>query len=461
MCHRRFLPVVLCDLIGTDHMAAEWHGHRRRQRCRAARGPGARWRMAFGVCLARALVAAAGTAAPPGPEGECAAGAGDAVADGSCTAEEGASPPSCGCGALKRGDFTEAGGPAKGGAPPAEYSDAGETEAEAGVIYLDGGEFTMGISPSDKDDPTISPIDGEGPARQEAVGAFGLGRYEVSNARFAKFVEATKYVTEAESFGWSFGVEAFISEEVSATITQQVTNAPWWLPVQGADWRHPNGLDTSITEIMDHPVTQISLADAKAFCAWSRPGGRIPTEAEWEYAARGGRKRSRFPWGNSLLTGAKKDTHRMNIWQSDLDHRMVNKDGSVKNVYGYGEHSVELAKQYYALNNTAMDGFKATAPVTAFGPQNTWGFHNIVGNVWEWTSSQWVAAPDAPPVDPNTFVKKGGSFLCNAATCNRYRCSARMMFTVDSAASNVGFRCAYPGRLAAGSKRKAKDRTES
>lgn len=425
---------------------------------------GTRWRVALSVCLGRALVSSA----------EVSALSGSADADGSCSAEGGAAEcaasdgagatgPSCGCGALKRSDFATAGSTVGSGesaetAPVLEYGGAGETEEEAGVIYLDGGTFTMGLAPSDEGDPTISPLDGESPPHEETVGPYGLGKYEVSNKRFAKFVEATGYVTEAEKFGWSFGVEAFLSKEVSEAITKEVTNAPWWLPVDGADWRHPNGVDTSIADVMDHPATQISFADAQAFCAWSRPGGRVPTEPEWEYAARGGRKRSRFPWGNNLLTGANKDKHRMNIWQSDLDARLVHPDGTVNNVYGYGEHAVELAKQYYSRNNTALDGYKGTAPVNAFGPQNVWGFHNIVGNVWEWTASHWTTSdPNAPPVDPNALVKKGGSFLCNAATCNRYRCSARMMFTTDSAASNVGFRCAYPGRPA-GSRHKAKDR---
>jgi len=271
---------------------------------------------------------------------------------------------------------------------------------------------------------------------------FGIGAFEVSNRRFAKFVEQTKYVTESEKFGWSFGVEAFLSPEVNATITQQVDSAPWWLPVNGADWRHPNGPDTGIEHVMDHPVVQVSKADAEAFCRWSRPGGRLPSEKEWEFAARGGKKGWRYPWGNSPLTGKDKATHRMNVWQSEIDSRMV-KDGRQINVYHH-RGAVQLAREFYRAKNTALDGYQQTAPVDAFGPQNGFGLHNMVGNVWEWTSTRFKSSlPNAPPISSDNYVKRGGSFMCNPATCNRFRCSARMMFTADSAATNVGFRCAY------------------
>lgn len=376
-----------------------------------------------------------------------------AVSDGECTADaeaasceapesDGVGSASCGCGALKRSDFATGEG-AKAVAGKLREGQ-GETKEESGIIYMDGGSFLMGLIPTDAGDPSNHPQDFEGPPHEERVAPFGLGRHEVSNARFEKFVADTGYITEAEAFGWSFGVEAFISAEVNATIESQVANAPWWLPVSEADWRRPNGRDTSIDLIMNHPVTQVSLADAEAFCNWSRPGGRVPTEEEWEFAARGPKKQRRFPWGSSLLTGPSKDKHRMNVWQSELDQKLQ-RDGQVLNLYGYGDHSLVLVKEYYGGANTALDGWKATAPVDAYGPQNTHGFYNMVGNVWEWTSTKWeVKDAQFPPVEANTMVKKGGSYLCNAATCNRYRSSARMMFTADSAASNVGFRCAYP-----------------
>lgn len=299
----------------------------------------------------------------------------------------------------------------------------------------------MGISPLDEDDPTVSPHDLEGPARKVTVRPFGLGRFEVSNRRFARFVEETGFVTESETFGWSFGVEMFISPEVNATITQKVDNAPWWLPVEKADWRHPNGPDTGIDHLLDHPVTQVSKNDAEAFCRWSRPGGRLPSEREWEFAARGGRKRRRFPWGNTALSGGTR--HRMNVWQSEYDDQLVDEKGRVINLY-QRRNALDLVKIYYASTNTAEDGYNATAPVDAYGPQNAYGFHNMVGNVWEWTSTPWrFADPRMDAEAPNNFVKKGGSYLCNHAVCNRFRCSARTMITADSAASNIGFRCAY------------------
>ncbi|CAE8584573.1 unnamed protein product [Polarella glacialis] len=378
------------------------------------------------------------SSAESGDEGVC------SEQDGSCSTAGGdpaSSGSSCGCGALKRADFVKDGvklSEDKAGSHELRSS-TGETDEEAGIIYLDGGSFIMGLIPKDEKDPTVVFSDGEGPPHKETVGPFGLGVFEVSNRRFAIFVEQTGYVTESETYGWSFGVEAFISPEVNATITQQVDAAPWWLPVERADWRHPNGPDTRIHDLMDHPVTQVSLKDAEAFCSWSRQGGRLPTEVEWEFAARGGKKSRRYPWGNTILTGAHKNTHRMNIWQSELDVHLL-KDGRVRNLYGH-KQALQLVKEYYSSLNTAEDGYNATAPVDAFGPQNPYGFHNMVGNVWEWTSTNWAGASD-----PNTMVKKGGSFLCNPATCNRFRCSARMMFTGDSAASNVGFRCAYTGK---------------
>eukprot|EP00929_Paragymnodinium_shiwhaense_P084310 TRINITY_DN45068_c0_g1_i2.p1 TRINITY_DN45068_c0_g1~~TRINITY_DN45068_c0_g1_i2.p1 ORF type:complete len:445 (-),score=84.82 TRINITY_DN45068_c0_g1_i2:14-1348(-) len=373
-----------------------------------------------------------------------------------CPADE-ASPSSsssssCGCGALKRSDFASRSSSASSAssssssARKAMPSKDGESEDEASVIFLEGGPFMMGVAPIDEGEPTIHPLDNEFPRREENVKPFGLGKFEVSNRRFAKFVQETKYVTEAESFGWSFGVVGFIDPEVEKTIDKQVQAAPWWLPVNGADWRHPNGPGSNITDRMDHPVSQVSLRDAEAFCAWSRQGGRLPSEAEWEFAARGNRKSySRHPWGNSLLTGRQKERHRMNAWQSELDPQLQ-RDGKWKNFYLVPNDGVELVRQFYTYNNTALDGYKETAPVDAYGPQNGFGFHNIVGNVWEWTSSEWVSKENAPPVEPGTMVKKGGSFLCHMSTCNRFRSSARMMFTADSAAPNVGFRCAYPPR---------------
>lgn len=373
------------------------------------------------------------------------------VGDSSCdddtcstdVASQDAGAPSCGCGALKRADFGAGAGSGHVAAERKLEAFVGETEEEAAVIYLDGGNFLMGIVPADEGDPSIHPADAEGPRRKVDVPPFGFGAFEVSNRRFATFVEGTGYVTEAEEYGWSFGVDAFVQPELRETLTQEVAVAPWWVPVNDSNWRQPNGPGTSIVNVASHPVTQVSLRDAEAFCRWSRPGGRLPTEAEWEFAARGGKKQRRFPWGQNPLTGPSKDTHRMNVWQSEKDAKLI-KDGKVMNLNFYGEHSTALLREYYSAENIASDGYAGTAPVEAYGPQNTFGFYNMVGNVWEWTSTHWKPVEGGPLVDPNTMVKKGGSFMCNPATCYRFRSSARMMFTADSAASNVGFRCAYP-----------------
>ncbi|XP_022104907.1 sulfatase-modifying factor 1-like isoform X2 [Acanthaster planci] len=217
------------------------------------------------------------------------------------------------------------------------------------MAFLEGGQFTMGT-----DEPVIY-ADGESPARIVSLSSFYFDVYETSNTEFELFVNTTGYVTEAERFGDSFVLEGRISEEVKNDITQAVAAAPWWLPVKGADWRHPEGLDTDIKDRMDHPVVHISWNDADEFCQWA--GKRLPTEAEWEYAARGGLKGRLHPWGNKELP---KGEHRMNIWQGD-----------------------------FPVTNTAEDGYEGTCPVTAFQP-NGYGLYNTIGNVWEWTSDWWT-----------------------------------------------------------------------
>jgi len=279
----------------------------------------------------------------------------------------------------------------------------GEKTARAPISFyqmelIDGGEYEIGT-----DEPVFE-ADGEAPARLVLLDDFYLDKYAVSNEAFAAFMAATDYETEAETLGSSFVFQG------SPTGTgPAVAAAPWWVPAE-ADWAHPEGPNSTIADRMDHPAVHVSHNDAVAFC--THHGKRLPTEAEWEVACRGGLRRRLYPWGNKLKP---RDLHRANIWQGRFPYE-----------------------------NTAEDGYAATAPVDAF-PANAYGLHNMVGNVWEWTSAKWrVSDPRAPPVEGNTMVKKGGSFLCNPATCNRFRCSARMMFTADSAASNVGFRCAYP-----------------
>ena len=300
-----------------------------------------------------------------------------------------------------------------------EYSEEAKQDAEdllAGAgevpvneqVPIKGGEFMMGT------DNPILPQDGEGPARKVKLSDYLMDKFEVSNAEFAKFVADTGYVTETERFGDSFVLEMLLSEAVKSEITQAVMNSPWWLPVKGASWKHPEGKGSTIARRMNHPVVHVSWNDAVEYCKWG--GKRLPTEAEWEYAARAGLKDRLFPWGNNPWPKGK---HYMNIWQGE-----------------------------FPIKNTAEDGFVATAPVDAF-PPTKFGLHNIVGNVWEWTADWWTTRhskdfmtnPQGPPSGTDK-VKKGGSYMCHEQTCYRYRCAARSSNTPDSSASNLGFRCA-------------------
>lgn len=285
----------------------------------------------------------------------------------------------------------------------------GEPEARPNqLVFIQGGVFTMGT------DDQILPQDGEGPARRVEISGFYMDQYEVSNREFAEFVKDTGYVTEAENFGDSFVLEILLSEEVKARITQAVANAPWWLPVEGASWRNPEGEGTMVEDRMDHPVVHVSWNDAVTFCQWA--GKRLPTEAEWEYAARAGLKDRLFPWGNNPMP---RGQHWMNVWQGD-----------------------------FPTENTGDDGYIGTAPVHTF-PPNKFGLYNMAGNVWEWTSDWWTTRhtpefrkdPRGPPAGKEK-VKKGGSYMCTPQYCYRYRCAARSQNTPDSSASNLGFRCA-------------------
>ncbi|CAI5767498.1 Hypothetical predicted protein [Podarcis lilfordi] len=276
------------------------------------------------------------------------------------------------------------------------------------MASIPAGVFTMGT-----DEPAIQQ-DGESPARRVHIDHFFMDRYEVSNAEFEKFVNATGYLTEAERFGDSFVFEGVLSEQVKTGIHQAVALAPWWLPVKGANWKHPEGPDSNISNRMDHPVLHVSWNDAVAFCSWA--GKRLPTEAEWEYSCRGGLENRLFPWGNKLHPRGR---HYANIWQGE-----------------------------FPTSNTGEDGYQGTAPVTSF-PPNGYGLYNIVGNAWEWTSDWWGVRhsadetynPKGPPTGTDR-VKKGGSYMCHKSYCYRYRCTARSQNTPDSSASNLGFRCA-------------------
>ncbi len=282
----------------------------------------------------------------------------------------------------------------------------GSTE---GMIRLDGGRFQMG---SEDADSIVA--DGEGPVRPVTVDPFWLDRYPVTNAQFAEFVGVTGYKTEAEVFGWSFVFIGHLPDK--GANHDHPENLRWWRRVDGADWRHPEGHAISMeTERANYPVVQVSWNDAVAYCAWA--GKRLPTEAEWEFAARGGLEGKRFPWGDELTPGG---IHLCNVWQGEFPDLDI-----------------------------AEDGYSAPAPVDAF-PPNGYGFYTITGNTWEWCSD-WFS-PDhhlystrENPVGPQsgqTRAMRGGSYLCHASYCNRYRVAARTSNTPDSATTNLGFRCA-------------------
>nr|XP_033341302.1 formylglycine-generating enzyme-like isoform X1 [Megalopta genalis] len=277
------------------------------------------------------------------------------------------------------------------------------------MVKIDAATFAIG---------TNEPVfvgDGESPKRKVHLDTFYIDELEVSNAEFAAFVDATGYLTEAESFGDSFVFGGLLTEEVKTNSPAAVARAPWWLQIKNATWKHPEGPDSDLTRRMDHPVVHVSWNDATAYCKWL--GKRLPTEVEWEVACRGGLSDRLYPWGNKFIPNGK---HRANTWQGDFPN-----------------------------DNTMEDGYLGTAPVTEF-PPNKYGLRNVIGNVWEWTSDWWTidaakrggsTNPTGPP-DGTDKVKKGGSYLCHESYCFRYRCAARSQNTPDSSAGNLGFRCA-------------------
>ncbi|MEU1803783.1 formylglycine-generating enzyme family protein [Streptomyces sp. NPDC019937] len=292
--------------------------------------------------------------------------------------------------------------------PPPEGNGQGDRDS---AIPLPGGTFLMG-----SEDADTNPGDGEGPVRDVAVGPFAIDAHCVTNQRFTAFVEATGYRTEAERFGWSYVFATFLSGE-PRRVSPRPKSTPWWCGVQGAYWAAPEGPGSDLSGRSDHPVVHVSWTDANAFCHWE--GSRLPTEAEWEYAARGGLEGKRFPWGDELTPGGE---HRCNIWQGR-----------------------------FPSHNTTEDGYAGTAPVTAYRP-NGYGLHNVAGNVWEWCADWWTTAPSraegprANPTGPGngtTRVLRGGSYLCHDSYCNRYRVAARTSNTPDSSSGNTGFRVAW------------------
>lgn len=301
-------------------------------------------------------------------------------------------------------------------APPADFAVPvrGRADLLRGMVAVPGGPFLMG-----GEDEDAFPDDGEGPVREVTTGPFHIDAACVSNARFAVFVKATGYRTEAELIGWSYVFGSFIPAAAhGAVLPGTVPGAPWWRAVAGANWRAPEGPGTSVGDRRDHPVVHMSWNDATAYARWA--GKRLPTEAEWEKAARGGLVRARFPWGDELTPNGR---HRCNIWQGD-----------------------------FPVRDTREDGYAGTAPVKAYAP-NGFGLYNASGNVWEWCADRFSAdwhtserpATRTDPTGPahgENRVLRGGSHLCHRSYCNRYRVAARTSNTPDSTTGHGGFRCA-------------------
>jgi len=255
------------------------------------------------------------------------------------------------------------------------------------------------------------PGDGEGPLREVELSAFEIDACAVTNEQFAAFVEATGYLTESERIGWSFVFAGLLPHDFPPT--RAASDAPWWRQVEGAFWRHPEGPHSGIAERIDHPVVHVSWRDASAYASWA--GKSLPTEAQWERAARGGLESQPYPWGDQLTPEGE---HRMNVWQGVFPNA-----------------------------NSLDDGWYGTCPVDSYEP-NGFGLYNATGNVWEWCADWFDVFHDpSPPRDPtgppdgDLKVLKGGSFLCHESYCLRYRTAARQGLTPDSATSNTGFRC--------------------
>ncbi len=281
-----------------------------------------------------------------------------------------------------------------------------------GQVPLPGGRFAMGDSFGEGYED-----DGETPVHEVRLEPFSIDATAVTNAAFATFVKATGYVTGAEEFGVS-AVFHLAFEGDRRDVVNVPRESPWWLAVRGASWRSPGGPGTDVSRRANHPVVHVSWDDAQAYASWA--GKRLPTEAEWEYAARGGLDRKRFAWGDALTPRGR---WMCNIWQGT-----------------------------FPTVNTGEDGHLTTAPVKSFAP-NGHGLWNVAGNVWEWCADWFDAAyyarsPDASPTGPEDGerrVMRGGSYLCHDSYCNRYRVAARSGNTPESTSGNLGFRCAGPG----------------
>ena len=254
--------------------------------------------------------------------------------------------------------------------------------------------------------------DGEIPVHEVHLESFRIDATTVTNEMYAAFVHSTGYRTEAEKYG-SSAVFHLLSTASGSDVIGVAAGAPWWLNVRGASWKRPTGPNSNWKDIPNHPVVHVSHRDALEYCTWA--GRRLPTEAEWEYAARGGLEGMRYAWGNELTPNGE---HRCNIWQG-----------------------------VFPASNSSDDGHIGTAPVASF-QSNGYGLYEMAGNVWEWCADWFLPkyyrnSPKENPQGPTIGsgrVMRGGSYLCHDSYCNRYRVAARTFNTPESSSGNVGFR---------------------
>lgn len=288
--------------------------------------------------------------------------------------------------------------------PPAGGPEGGELPP---LVALPGGEFIMGT-----DSGEGFPADGEGPARRVALPPFRIAATAVTNAQFNAFVRATGYITQAEQCGNSFVFYLQVPPALREQVRQVPLGLPWWLSVEHASWQRPEGPGSHVRGRMEHPVVHVSWHDAQAYCRWA--GMRLPTEAEWEYAARGGLEQQRYTWGDRMPHDPP-----CNIWHGQFP------------------------------NQPAPLWRPGTTPARSFAP-NGYHLYNMAGNAWEWCED-WFAADyhrataAVGPLQSQPTGRRsarGGSFLCHDSYCNRYRVAARGSNTPESSASNHGFRVA-------------------
>jgi formylglycine-generating enzyme required for sulfatase activity len=307
------------------------------------------------------------------------------------------------------------------------------------MVWVPGGTFLMG---SDHHYPE------EAPAHKVKVAGFWIGAYAVTNAEFGRFVDATGYVTVAERPADPADYPGAQPELlVPASVVFKKTRGPvdlsnpynWWTYVAGADWRHPRGPDSDVDNLLDHPVVHVAYEDVEAYTRWR--GQELPSEAEWEFAARGGLDGVEFTWGNEYMPSGRP---MANTWQGE-----------------------------FPWQNRVEDGYEWTAPVGSF-PPNGYGVYDMAGNVWEWTTDWFQdhsrsiksacctidnprggerdqsCDPRTPTIKIPRKVMKGGSYLCAPNYCRRYRPAARMPQPIDTSTCHLGFRCVVRGTAVSG-----------